>query len=298
MREKPARLVPPQLFVVAAEAQQLLVRALLDDAAVLEHDQAVHTRDRGQAVRDRDHRFAFHQAEELLLDCELDLAVERRRGFVEHQDGRVFQDDARQRHALALAAGELDAALAYVGLVARAALPVLQTDDEFVRLRLARRRLDLRIARAGSAVADVRGDRAVQERSVLRHHADRGAQALLRHRAYVLPVDADAAPFQSVETEQQVDQRRFARARAAHQAHALAGADREVQAVENPRAVASAVVETHVLEADLSARHLELARARPIAARVRYGDRLHTLLHHADALEDSRHLPAHPAGHV
>src|SRR5882672_11677507 len=158
---------------------------------------------------------------------------------------------------LALPAGELDAALAHVGLVARAAFPVPQTGYEFVRLRLARRRLDLRIARAGSAIADVRGDRAMQERSVLRHHADRGAQALLRHRADVLSVDADAATIQSVETQQQVDQRRFARARAAHQPDALTGADREVQAVEHARAVGSAVVEAHVLEADLSARHLD-----------------------------------------
>src|SRR6267143_957488 len=214
MREMPGRLVAPQLFVVTAEAQQLLVRSLLGDAAGLEHDQAVHARERGQAVSDRDHRFAFHQTEELLLDGELDLAVERRGRFVEHEDGRVLQDDARQRHALSLSAGELDAALAYVGLVALAALPVLQTDDEFVRLRLARRRLDLRIARAGPAIADVGGDRAMQERSVLRHHADGRTQALLRHRADVLAVDADEASLRLIETQQQVDQSRFARARA------------------------------------------------------------------------------------
>ena len=205
MREESARLVAPQPLVVAAQTQQLLVRSLLGDAAGLEDDQAIHARDGGQAVSDRDHRFAFHQTEQLLLYRELDLAVERRGRFVEHEDGRVFQDDARQRHALALSAGELDPALAYVGLVALAALPVLQTDDEFMRLRLARRRLDLRIARAGSAIADVGGDRAMQQRSVLRHHADRRAQALLRHCADILPVDADAAPRRLVETQQQVD---------------------------------------------------------------------------------------------
>src|SRR5204863_1237174 len=133
-----------------------------------------------QAVSDRDHRFAFHQTEQLLLYRKLDLAVERRGRFVEHEDGRVFQDDARQRHALALSAGELDPALAYVGLVALAALPVLQTDDEFVRLRLARRRLALRIARAGFAIADLRGDRAMQPRRVLRHHPDRSSPPPLR----------------------------------------------------------------------------------------------------------------------
>src|SRR2546422_4328903 len=54
--------------------------------------------------------------------------------------------------------------------------------------------------------------------------------------------------------------------------------DREVQVVEHGLAVASAVVEAHVLEADLAARHLELARARQVAADVRYGDRKSTRL--------------------
>src|SRR5436189_5687670 len=139
---------------------------------------------------------------------------------------------------------------------------------------------------------------AMHHRSVLRHHAERRAHALLRHSADILPVDADAAPRRLVETQQQVDQGRLAGARAADEAHALAGADREVQVVEHARAVACAVVEAHVLEADLAARHLELARARQVAADVRYGDRLHAFLHHADALEDSRYLPAHPAGDV
>ena len=119
-RQEAARLVPPQHRVVAVQPQQLVVRALLDDAALLEHDQAVHARDGGEAMRDRDHRLAFHQAEQLLLDRELDLAVERRRGFVEHEDRRVLQHHARDRDALALAARELDAALAHVRFVAGA----------------------------------------------------------------------------------------------------------------------------------------------------------------------------------
>src|SRR6266581_3319680 len=40
--DEAAGLAPPQRGVVAAMAQQLVVRALLDDAAVVEHDQPVH----------------------------------------------------------------------------------------------------------------------------------------------------------------------------------------------------------------------------------------------------------------
>ena len=79
------------------------------------------------------------RSEQLLLDRELDFAVERRRRLVEHEDRRVFQHHARERDALALPARELHAALADVRIVAGAAVPVAQVDDEFVRLRLARR---------------------------------------------------------------------------------------------------------------------------------------------------------------
>ena len=114
----------------------------------------------------------------------------------------------------------------------------------------------------GPAVADVGGDRAMQERRVLRDHADRGAQALLRHVADVLAVDADAALLELVEAQEQVDERGLARARASDEADALARPHDEVEVVEHLAAVAAAVGERDVLEADLAARHDELARVR------------------------------------
>ena len=61
---------------------------------------------------------------QLVLDRELDLAVERGRRLVEDQDRRVLQHHAREGDALALAARELDAALADVRVVAGAFFPV------------------------------------------------------------------------------------------------------------------------------------------------------------------------------
>src|SRR5262245_54456258 len=114
----------------------------------------------------------------------------------------AFFNATRDRDALALAARELDAALAHVRFVARALFPVAQLGDELVRVGLARRGLDLRVARFGAAVADVFRDRAVQEGGVLRHHADRRAQAFLRDLAQVLAVDADAALLEVVKAQQ------------------------------------------------------------------------------------------------
>ncbi len=75
----------------------------------------------------------------LLWIADLDFGVECAGGFVEQQDGRVLQHHARDRDALALAAGQLHAALAHVGVVAVAAVRVGQVGDEVVRPRRAAR---------------------------------------------------------------------------------------------------------------------------------------------------------------
>ena len=84
----------------------------LDDLAVLEHEDLVGAADRRQPVRDDERRAALAQAPQAVLDHRLALAVEARRGLVEDEDARVGEDGPRDRDALALAAGELDAALA------------------------------------------------------------------------------------------------------------------------------------------------------------------------------------------
>ena len=77
-------------------------------------------------------------------------AVEARGRLVQDQDRRVGQEGAGDRHPLALAAGQLDAALADQGGVA-----LRQARDEVVGVGEPRRRLDLRLRRAGPAVGDV-----------------------------------------------------------------------------------------------------------------------------------------------
>ena len=92
--------------------EQVGVRALLDDASAVEHDDAVAVLDRRQPVRDDDRRAPAHQLFERRLDQPLRLGVERRGRLVEDQDRRVLEDRARDRDALPLAARQPDAALA------------------------------------------------------------------------------------------------------------------------------------------------------------------------------------------
>ena len=81
------------------------------------------------------------------LDRRLGGRVDRGGGVVEDQDARVGEQGAGDRHPLALAAGEGEAALADAGLVA-----VGQFADEAVGLGAPRRRFDLLAAsRPGAA---------------------------------------------------------------------------------------------------------------------------------------------------
>ena len=76
----------------------------------------------------------------------------------------------------------------------------------------------------------------MQQRGVLRHHADLRAQAVLRDVGDVLAVDQDAARFQVVEAQQQVDQRRLAGAGAADQPDLLARPDQQREVVDDAAA--------------------------------------------------------------
>ena len=217
----------------ARRAQAACVIALLDDAALVHHDQPVHRRDGRQAVRDRHHGLALHQPVQAFLDRGLDLAVERAGRLVEQQDRRVLQHHARDRDALALAARQLDAALADVRVVAVPAVRIGQALDELVRLGAPRSRHHLRIVGVRAAVEDVVAHRAMQQRGVLRDHADLRAQAVLRDVGDVLPVDQDAAALDVVEAQQQVHDRALAGARAADQADLLAGPDVQREIVDH-----------------------------------------------------------------
>ena len=107
------------------------------------------------------------QRPQAVLNQRLALAVEARRRLVEQQDARVGEDRARDRDALALAARQPDAALADDRVV-----PLLEAVDELVGVRDAAHPLDVFARRRGRSVADVLGDRAVEQEVVLQHDAE------------------------------------------------------------------------------------------------------------------------------
>src|SRR5690606_37693360 len=91
--------------VEPAVAQQLVVRAALDDAALVHDEDLVRALDGGEAVRDDEGGAAAAERAQPVADEGLALGVEAGGGLVEDEDARVGDDGARDGDALALAAG-------------------------------------------------------------------------------------------------------------------------------------------------------------------------------------------------
>ena len=83
---------------------QFRMRALLDDFAVVEHDDAGGVAHGADPVGDDDHRAALRDGTHFVLDHPFAFVVQRRRRFVEDQDTRVGQQRSGDGAALALPA--------------------------------------------------------------------------------------------------------------------------------------------------------------------------------------------------
>src|SRR5579862_1442388 len=67
-RHEATRLARPKLGVQPSAEQQLLMGALFEDLAVIEHDQPIHGGNGREPMRNRNHGLARHEVQELLLD--------------------------------------------------------------------------------------------------------------------------------------------------------------------------------------------------------------------------------------
>ncbi|KPY99772.1 Transposase, family [Pseudomonas syringae pv. aptata] len=276
--------------------QQFAVRSGFGDLAFLQNHQAIHACDGRQAVRDGDHGLALHQRLQALLNRRFDFRVECRGGFVHDQDRRVLEQHAGDRDTLALTAGQLDAALTDMGVEAGATFGVREQRDELVGARLVNRIPELFISCVRIAIQQVLANRAVQQRGVLGDHADLRAQAFLGDFGNILAVDEDPPALHVVHAQQQVDQRRLARAGRSDQADLLTRSDVQVEVVNDP--VAIAVMEIDAVEPDAAVFDLQRQGAVFVIDGDGLRDTFQAVLHGADVLEDAVDHPHDPAGHV
>ncbi len=213
----------------------------------LHHARQIGAAHRRQPVGDDQRRAAFGELGERLLDQPLGFRIERARGLVEQQQRRIHQDRARKREALALAARQLQSAIADDGVVA-----VGLIHDEIVGRRGARGSNDLGVGRAEPPERDVGADRVVEEGDVLTDHRDSAAQARDGHLADVLPIDEDAAAIDIEQARHKVDQRRLAGARTPDEGDDAAAGNGEIDVVERAAGIRSVVAEAHVFETHIA----------------------------------------------
>ncbi len=243
-------------------------------------------------MRDDQHGAPLHEVAQRLLDHELALGIEVRRRLVEDQDRRILEEGAGDGQALALAAAEPHAALAHQrGVALRAG------QDELLGVGLARRAVDRLGRRRRVAVGDVVLDRVAEEKRLLRHHRDLGAQRGLGEVADVVAVERDAAAADVVEARHQIDQGRLARSAHAHERHHLAAPDvqRDVAQGELGRA---GIAERDVLEPQRLAEAEQGVGVGPVGdGRRQVEDLEHALDRRGrllDGVHDARELPHRP----
>ena len=105
-----------RLAYAPSPRDQLVVRAELDEPPVVDDRDPVGTGRGREAVRDHDDRAALGQALERALDRALGAGVEVRRRLVEHEQRRVGERGARERHELPLPRRQPRPALAHLGV--------------------------------------------------------------------------------------------------------------------------------------------------------------------------------------
>src|SRR5687768_13683029 len=86
LRRKVRELELVELAVASLSGEKLGMRALLDDAASLDHQDLIGPLDGREAVGDDDRGTVLHEMRDRLLDQDLAFGVQRRRGLVEDQD--------------------------------------------------------------------------------------------------------------------------------------------------------------------------------------------------------------------
>ena len=163
-----------QLVVLALLRDQLVMRATLDDVAMVEHHDHVGVAHGGQAVGDDEDRTSLHQVIHTSLHNLFSASINRGRGLVKDQRGRIGHRRASDGNQLALALGQ-------AGTVAfeHCVVALGQHADEAVRIDQTRGLDAFLIGGVQTAVTDVVHHGAGEQVHVLQHDAQRPAQVRL-----------------------------------------------------------------------------------------------------------------------
>ena len=209
-------------------------------------------------MRDGDRGSSPHQHRERALNIRLDLAVDRTRRLVEHEQRRIGGDRPREREQLPLADADRGAALAQHLRVA-----VRQPPNHAVGADARRRRAPPLLRRSDSTDRMLVNTSPAKRKMSCCTYPISARSSASGDVAHVDAVDEDPPALRIVEPQQQIDDRRLAGARVPDQRQRFARLDFKAHALEHPlrrrgRAslacnMAEIVCEPDVLELDRDA---------------------------------------------
>ena len=189
-----------ELGVEAALRQQGIVVALLQDAAVLHHEDDVGLPDGGKAVCHDEAGAALHHPGKGCLDTHLGAGVDGGGGLVQNQHRRQAEHHAGDAQQLLLALTDVAAVLGDDGVVALG-----QAADEAVGMGCLGRCHHLVEGGVRLAVGDVLPHGAGPEPGVLQHHAVAAAQGSAGHIPDVGAGHLDGTAVHIIEAHEQLD---------------------------------------------------------------------------------------------
>src|SRR5437762_862526 len=221
------------------------MRADAFDAALVQDDDPVGVHDRADPLSDDEYGRLAGVGAQCRAQPRIGARVERREAVVEEVDRRSLHKGARDRKALALAAGNVRPAL-----VDGRVQPAGHLLDEVLRLGHLEGVPELLLGRILLAESKVARHCAAEQVRPLRNQPDPAPQVLERPLAYVDAVDEEAPLPDVEEARDQVQQGGLARAGAADDGGGLAGPDPEFDVLEY-RLLAARVTKGHPAELNL-----------------------------------------------
>uniref|UniRef100_A0A7S3CL08 Uncharacterized protein n=1 Tax=Strombidium rassoulzadegani TaxID=1082188 RepID=A0A7S3CL08_9SPIT len=260
-----ALLLPKSPVVAVFLGNQLVVRALLNNDSVLEHDDLVTVSHSGESMGNDERGRALRNLIDGLLNLLLGLRVKGRGGLIEAHDLGLLEQGSSNGDPLLLSSRQLESPLAHELVVAPLLLHdelvdggALGSRDNLLDqleglLGVVNNLGDLGVSNA--SVGDVVEDGVIEEHAVLGHDGDVAPEVIELELGDVLAVDENLARLDVVESVQEPHDRALPRSRLPDDADLLARLDLEGQLVDDDGLLVlgqlGVVGEADVLELDL-----------------------------------------------
>ena len=217
--------------------------AALNDLTVGHHQNFMCRDNGGQTVRNDQGGFVLGNPPEFSLNGSFIGTVQCRCGLIKDQYRWVFQKRPGDRHTLLFSAGQFQAPLTHLCLIAQSGLC-----NEVMNVGTLCRLNDLLRGRLHLTVSDVVTNGVIEQDRVLGHDPDVTAKAGLFEFPHIHPVDLNVPTLHVIKAVQEPGKCRLARPRRANHRHSLARWNFKTEALQN--LTAGVVRKMHIPKGD------------------------------------------------